>query len=186
MRRFAYADPPYPGCASYYSGDPNAAEVNHEILIGSLELSYPDGWALSTSVSGVSACLPFITVPWHVGAWCKTNPQPYAGQRWLRSWEPVIFGSVDTAGKPTVRDWFSSSTPRRKGQSGLNGSSLLGSKPPQFCNWLLLMFGFREGDTIDDLFPGSGVLSAQVEHMRQAPGLFDNDWETTTDDTLDR
>lgn len=169
MRTFAYADPPYPGCASYYKNDPNAAEVNHEILIGSLELSYPDGWALSTSVSGLACCLPFIQVPWHVGAWCKTNPKPYRGQRIIRSWEPVIFGGIDPKGKPTIRDWMSSSMPRRRNDGS---SGLLGSKPPEFCFWVLFMLGFREGDALEDLFPGTASMTAAVRKMEANPLLF--------------
>ena len=168
MRRvFAYADPPYPGCASYYAADPNANEVNHEILIGTLELHYPDGWALSTSVSGLAECLPLIRVPYHVGAWAKTNPKPYRGQRWLRAWEPVIFGGIDSKGKPSVRDWVASSMPRR-----VNGEGLLGAKPPEFCRWLLLMLGATPLDEVRDLFPGSGSLGRSRKQQAAQPELL--------------
>jgi hypothetical protein len=40
--RFAYADPPYPGCAHYYEGHPDfAGEVDHAALINRLVDEYP-------------------------------------------------------------------------------------------------------------------------------------------------
>jgi hypothetical protein len=48
--KMAYADPPYPGQAKRYKQEnPDALEVNHELLIRHLMDDYADGWALSTS-----------------------------------------------------------------------------------------------------------------------------------------
>lgn len=44
--RFAYADPPYIGCAHLY---PEKREIDHDELIARLLSDYPDGWALSAS-----------------------------------------------------------------------------------------------------------------------------------------
>ena len=168
MRRFAYADPPYPGCSTYYSADPLAAEVNHEILIGTLEVHYPDGWALSTSVSGLLECVPYISVPYHVGAWVKTNPKPYKAERWIRAWEPVIFGNVKHRGKPAVRDWLSCSA---RGRLASGHPGLIGAKPAEFCRWILFMLGLRPGDTVDDLFPGTGIMGRVCNDTLHS-GLF--------------
>jgi hypothetical protein len=34
-----------------------------------------------------------------------------------------------------------------------------GAKPEQFCNWLFAVLGMQKGDTLDDLFPGSGAVT---------------------------
>jgi hypothetical protein len=55
----AYADPPYPGKAWMYRGEPTyAGEVDHAALIASLKAF--DGWALSTSARALRHVLP-----WH-------------------------------------------------------------------------------------------------------------------------
>ena len=167
VKLLAYADPPYPGCAYKYADDPNANEVNHQILIGTLEAHYPDGWALSTSVSGLAVCLPFITVPYHVGAWVRTRPKPYRNQRILRAWEPVIFGNVNFKGRPKTRDWISA-TKERDTPKHLR---LEGSKPATFCFWLLDMLDYRHGDSVHTLFPGTRSLEL-AKRTRDAQPAF--------------
>jgi DNA modification methylase len=36
----------------------------------------------------------------------------------------------------------------------------LGAKPEGFCRWILDALGWQEGDTLDDIFPGSGMMGA--------------------------
>jgi hypothetical protein len=40
---------------------------------------------------------------------------------------------------------------------------LVGAKPEKFCWWVLNLLGFQPGDTLDDLFPGTGVMSRVCE-----------------------
>ena len=57
---------------------------------------------------------------------------------------------------PVVADLLSLSW-----QVGTRGNARIvtGQKPPGFCRWVLDLLGYRDGDTLDDLFPGSGVMS---------------------------
>lgn len=34
----------------------------------------------------------------------------------------------------------------------------ISAKPERFCAWLLDLMGYVEGDTVDDLYPGTGVM----------------------------
>ena len=36
---------------------------------------------------------------------------------------------------------------------------LTGAKPEAFCRWVLDLLGYANGDEIDDLFPGTSVMS---------------------------
>jgi hypothetical protein len=57
----AYADPPYPGCAWMYKGNPaTPARSTTRQLVASLEASY-DGFALSTSARALATVLPLFT-----------------------------------------------------------------------------------------------------------------------------
>jgi hypothetical protein len=51
----------------------------------------------------------------------------------------------------TVRDWVSTPITLKRGLSG--------AKPDTFCYWLFDLLNIQEGDTLDDLFPGTGAVS---------------------------
>jgi hypothetical protein len=51
-----------------------------------------------------------------------------------------------------VRDWVAESITLKRG--------LTGAKPRGFCRWVFDLLGARKGDTLDDLFPGSGAVTA--------------------------
>jgi hypothetical protein len=36
---------------------------------------------------------------------------------------------------------------------------VIGSKPPDFCRWLFGPLGALPGDSLDDLYPGSGIVT---------------------------
>ena len=163
--RFAYADPPYPGQAvKRYGG----AEVDHAQLVASLDQGY-DGWALSTS----AAALPEV---WSLApharcaAWLKT----WASNGWSRvrwSWEPVLFVTPRKGLRPGERSdvWDglvcapTCGTGSWQEISGKGG----GAKPYEFVRWILDLVGYRPGDELVDLFPGSGAVSrfAGVEYL---------------------
>lgn len=150
---FAYADPPYPGLAKkYYSDQPSfAGEVDHRALIASLEASAYDGWALSTSAAALRDVLPLCPSGARVTAWVKpigASPRTFGIHN---TWEPLIVvrGRALRGG---VRDWL-------RAQPARFGGSLPGRKPLSFCAWLFDLLGMVRGDTLDDLFPGSGVIT---------------------------
>lgn len=159
--KFAYADPPYPGCAHYYlKENPNACEVDHQALIDRLVAEFPDGWALSTSTAALrdvwNMCPPEV----RVAAWCKPfTPMKMGGKGGLHlSWEPVLYFTPTLRGKgrPVVggvcgRDWTVVSPPLRQ--------RIPGEKPLRFSWWIFQLLGAGPGDELVDLFPGSGAVT---------------------------
>lgn len=157
--RIGYADPPYPGqSAKHYSDHPDyAGEVDHAELLQRLD-TY-DGWVLHTSSTALAGVLhlaeeygvgPYRVMAW-VKPWCafkKNVPVAYA-------WEPVL---VKAPRKPTVnggivsRDYIAEGMTMRRGLSG--------AKPERVCWWLFDVLGAQPTDTLDDLYPGSGAVTA--------------------------
>jgi hypothetical protein len=152
--RFAYADPPYIGQAKkHYSHDPNCAEVDHKELVNRLVSDYPDGWALSLSSPSLKQILAYCpddvrVMPW-VKPFCSFKPNVNPAY----AWEPVIVRGGRKRGRdlPTIRDWVSANIMLKKG--------LCGAKPPAFCEWLFEVLGAQPGDELDDLFPGTGIVT---------------------------
>jgi hypothetical protein len=158
--KIAYADPPYIGCAHLY---PENREVDHAELIERLQSDY-DGWVLHASATPASMAIlaPLVAstgarwMSWVKGfaAFKKNVSVAYA-------WEPVI---VKACRKPVVckrivyRDWIQESITLRKGMTG--------AKPEKVCHWAFHMVGAEEWDDLDDLFPGSGAVTAAWKSWR--------------------
>lgn len=166
--RFAYADPPYPGCAHYYlKENPNACEVDHAELVARLVRDYPDGWALSTSSVALRDVLALCPPGVRVASWCK----PFAAWKISKNedgkaamapyaWEPVIFTTRSRAERAErlgvfCRDFLLESPPLRQ--------RVPGEKPHRFGWWVFSLLGAGPGDTMDDLFPGSGAVTEAWE-----------------------
>jgi hypothetical protein len=78
-------------------------------------------------------------------------------------WEPVIVvpGRRRRGGQ---RDWLSA-------QPARHGGELPGRKPLAFAAWLFALLGMQPGDTLADLFPGTGIIGrAWDELSRTAAG----------------
>ena len=157
-RRFAYADPPYPGLAGYYRGHPDyAGEVDHAALLS--RLATYDGWALSTSAAALPMVLALAVaqdVRVRVAAWIR-GPRPHATARHaLNAWEPVIYVPVPSCGAGETRrvDVLThgvapmTTLPTR----------VIGTKPAAFCRWVFDLVGATALDSMDDLYPGSGMV----------------------------
>jgi hypothetical protein len=163
--RFAYADPPYLGMACRYPEHPRSKlwddPQTHRRLMARLDRDY-DGWAYSLSSTSLPALLPLAPPGIRVAAWVKPFAAFKRNVRIAYTWEPVIFkpgrdSSKD--GAPVGRDHLSQVITLKRG--------LIGAKPPQFCRWVLGLIGYIEGDTVDDLFPGTGVMGLTVaDHHR--------------------
>lgn len=166
--RLAYADPPYPGKAYLYRGHRDyGGEVDHGELIRRL-CSY-DGWALSTSAAALpdvlALCPPGVRVAaWHRGA--------RAARSWraANAWEPVIYH-----GGRGIDPSRAAGATRRVDSLVLGVSALttlpgrvIGTKPPGFCRWLFDLLGAGPGDTLADLFPGSGAVAKAFATYTQA------------------
>jgi|ERR1051325_10534832 hypothetical protein len=173
--KFAYADPPYIGQAKRHYDCP---EVDHQALLTKLLREYEDGWALSCSSPSLFTLIPMVNdiEPRHdcrIGAWIKPFAVFKPGVNPAYAWEPVIWrgGHKRDRTEPTVRDWtkagnleefaewlcaafaardwVSANITLRKGLSG--------AKPRPFSEWVADLLGVRTGDTVDDLFPGTGA-----------------------------
>jgi len=179
-RRFAYADPPYLGCAKrYYGKRHDQAAVydtveGHRALIDRLESEFPDGWALSCHVPSLGVLLSMCRPGVRVGAWVK----PFSGVRpRVRArfgWEPVIYRtSLAWDFGPQFTDYVIANGNRKVGEREL----FEGQKPEVFAAWIADLLGYRVGDSIVDLFPGSGALSRAFAKLdaRCDAGLFQLD-----------
>ncbi len=152
--RLAYADPPYPGMAKLYVDHPDyAGEVDHAELVGRLE-QY-DGWALSTAASTLQEVLAVCPPDVRIGSWHVTNTKhPGNLGSWWWSWEAVIFKPA-RAPAVVTRDVLMSHTER----GFIGDPKIKGQKPPVFSRWMFSLLGARPGDTLDDMFPGSGGVA---------------------------
>lgn len=157
--RFAYADPPYLGYAKFYADRHPEAMIwdepaTHAALIDRLCADYRDGWALSLTTGNLKDILPMCPPDCRVGAWVKPFASFKPGVNPAYAWEPVIFrgGRKHDRADETTRDWVAESITLQRG--------LTGAKPRGFCRWVFALLNAQRGDTFDDLFPGSGAVTA--------------------------
>lgn len=164
--RLAYADPPYPGKGHLYK---EQKEVDHEALIA--RLCEYDGWALSTDEAALQYVLGLCPAGVRVLAWCKSDAMPYPPNPWA-SWEPVLLRPARWEGA-TVRSYYVGAAPPRG--FAARGPTLVGAKPEGFCEWVIRCLGAEKDDTLDDLFPGTGVMGRVWERwQRQAEIKLDS------------
>ena len=156
--RVAYADPPYVGCGKLY---PERAEVDHSVLVARLAADYPDGWALSCHSPSLRELLPLCPADVRVMAWVKPFVIFRPGNGRAYAWEPVLLrgGRSPSRYEPTVRDWVAAAAPTRRG--------IRGAKPAAFAYWLFSVLGLRPGDQFDDLYPGTGAVTAAWDHFER-------------------
>ena len=154
--RLAYADPPYLGCSGLYPEHPDSERwddpAEHGVLMAVMDRDY-DGWAFSLSATSLPALLPLAPAGIRIASWVKPFAAYKRNVRIAYTWEPVIFrpgrdSSKD--GAPVGRDHLAEPITLRRGLTGV--------KPARFCRWVLDLMGYVEGDTVDDLFPGTGVM----------------------------
>lgn len=167
--RFAYADPPYPGKSGYYTDHPDyAGEVDHHALIRQLE-KY-DAWALSTSAEALPRILKIADdyADVRVAAWIR-GERPTVAYQPLNGWEPVIYrGARLERRDPDARrvDYLiHHARPRTS-----DPNRVIGTKPAAFIWWLFALLGVHPGDTLDDLYPGSGGVARAAALIAVASG----------------
>lgn len=178
-KRFAYADPPYPGQSwRLYGKHPDyAGEVDHGALVARLVADFPDGWALSTSASALHEILPLCPKPepsrknkgrylqgtgTRVLAWVKPQA-PWRPVSVQYAWEPVLLcGGRPRDPQDTLRDWISCVP---------GPGDITGAKPLAFCGWIFNALGALPGDELVDIFPGSGAVSHAWDLWSSQPKL---------------
>jgi len=170
---FAYADPPYPGCAKvHYRDDPSgipAAEVDHAALIR--ELCGFEAWALSTHTPALRTLLPLCPDGTRVGAWVKPFASFKPNVRVAYAWEPVLFFGArkGTRQDITIRDWCAAMPPIFDRS---NDDKTKGTKPGDFCVWLFNMMGLSQKDELVDLYPGSGAVTSAWRQWQEQGRLW--------------
>lgn len=165
--RFAYADPPYLGCAArlYGAHHEKASEYDtveaHARLLARLEREFPDGWAYSLTSTTLGALLPCAPADVRIAAWVKTFAAFKPNVSPAYAWEPILFmgGRKQTREQDTVRDWVAAPITLRRGLPGV--------KPDVFCFWLFDLLGMDESDELVDLFPGSGAVARAHDSWRR-------------------
>jgi hypothetical protein len=160
-KRLVYADPPYPGKAFYYKDRPDyAGEVDLVALYRSLQ-GY-DGWALSTSPSGMRELLSLLPPEYSVGVhpWIKPHHQPLSiGPGNVHEY---LLVSPARKLKPGPADALYAAVARQ------GDSDLIGRKPLKFIHWMFELLGAKPGDSFEDLFPGSGVVGHAWKEFARA------------------
>jgi len=156
--RVAYADPPYLGQGAKYAElHPEALIWNdpetHRDLINRLVDEYEDGWALSATSQSLRTILPMCPQTVRVMAWVKPFAAFKKNVNPAFAWEPIIVngGRPRTDKMTYMRDWVAESITLKKG--------LTGAKPENVCFWLFDVMNMVPDDTLDDLFPGTGIVS---------------------------
>lgn len=185
MARLAIADPPYPPLARadgttiprasrwYGSGQVSASDVaadvhdaaaewddhaRHRALLLQLAEEY-DGWAIATSADGLAAYEP-IPAGARLMVWVRDS-EPGAN-RIRHRWEPVILypprDRRSNIGRGQVSDVLMVPHP---------SVGFRGAKPLEWVTWVLDAMSYdADTDTVDDLFPGSGLVTAGIAQQR--------------------
>jgi len=107
-------------------------------------------------------------------SWVKRSHGFLAGVRLQYCWEPVILKGgregPHRKGDPTLRDWVDASlegwTFRQMPENHVRGK-----KPQKFCFWLFDCLGLQPGDTLVDLYPGTGAVGQAWEQYQQDYGM---------------
>lgn len=179
--RFAYADPPYFGNGNLYDEHHSESRVwddieTHRALIGRLTEEFQDGWALSLTSGNLHDILPLVPRDARIGAWVKPFASFKKNVNPGYTWEPVIFRTTRKRdlSERTVRDHLVENITLRRG--------LVGAKPERFCSWILDLVGWRPGDEMVDLFPGTGVMGRVVQARTFDGSRLDSDEPMLLDD----
>lgn len=153
----AYADPPYLGCAKYYSDLHEEAGIwddpeTHRNLIERLYDDF-DAWALSLHTPSLAMMLSFCHPDVRIGAWVKPFASFKPGVGHAYAWEPVLFhfSRKRSREQGTWRDFIACPITLKKG--------FIGAKPEKFCYWVFEGLNLFPDDEFHDLFPGSGAVS---------------------------
>lgn len=161
--KIAYADPPYLGMGKKMYGKLHEEAAiwddpqSHISLMQKLEKEY-DAWAFSMTSTSLSILSPHVPEGSRFACWVKPFAAWRPNHRVQYTWEPIVFKTERSKGGkeiPSVRDHISCNIAMKKG--------LQGAKPDAFNDYILELLGWQPGDTVDDLFPGTGGLAEAIK-----------------------
>jgi hypothetical protein len=191
--RLALADPPYLGKSEMWYGEASTAALNftgtinqawkadrhpdaaawddpmtHRDLVARLVADY-DGWAIALLPDNLHDYLSWVPRDTRIAVWHDPSAMP-TGSHPRRRWEAVLVarcpgrrrvGNVPLA----VGDVLTCHHPGNRVKRGV--TVFAGRKPRQWTEWVLAMLGYcPTHDTVDDLFHGSGAVSATLAQGR--------------------
>jgi hypothetical protein len=186
MAKLCIADPPYLGRAVRWYGVGGCGDgrgigqadnhpdahiwddpETHKQLVRDLERDY-DGWAVAMSVHSLSTYLDVVETESRNGIRVCVWHKPAAvtsGNRIINGWEPVLIRV------PKDRKGYKSGLARTTDVLTVNPlrSGFIGAKPTEWTNWVLDLLGYRDGDEVTDLFPGSGAVTNALTQLRLFP-----------------
>ena len=119
--------------------------------------------------------LPLCPTGVRVMAWCRPNPPGRLNIFPTPSWEPVI---VKVARKKRSKgvDRVVDHLVMQPDVGFLADWDSPGNKPRGFSRWVFRSMGAEPGDTLEDLFPGSGAVGrAWTEYANQVSLPFNPD-----------
>lgn len=152
--------------SGFYKDHPDyGGEVDHQELVARMCTDY-DAWCLHTASTTLKEVLGLVPAETRVGAWVKPFASFKKGVNPAYAWEPVLFygGRNDSSAEnPTLTDWVSCPITLRKG--------LTGAKPPAVVAWCFRMLGMTPDDELDDLFPGTRIVSETWDSWRSQLSL---------------
>jgi hypothetical protein len=98
-----------------------------------------------------------------VCAWVK--PDAFPAGHIVRSWEPVLLRSPDR-GRGRDKQARDSLVANKQYRGAGSHKAFIGAKPPAWTRWVLDLMGYDpETDTVDDLFGGSGAVTAEINQQ---------------------
>ena len=184
----AIADPPYLGRAKRWYGaggcgdgrgrnqadnHPDAAiwdnPETHQELLTELLARY-DGFAIAMSVHSLSTYLDITGTDsrngFRVCVWHKPSAIT-SGSRITNNFEPVLIKVPDSrrgwaSNAARVSDVLVANPPK---------VNFRGAKPALWTKWVLDLMGYTDGDTVDDLFVGSGMVGNALENYQEQLNL---------------
>lgn len=184
MAKLCIADPPYLGRARRWYGEGGCGNgrgqgqadnhpeahlwddpATHQQLVHKLQDEF-DGWAIAMSVHSLSTYLSVVETESRNGirvcVWAKPSAVT-SGNRITNNWEPVLIKVPDfrkgwKSGGARTTDVLTCAPLR---------SGFVGAKPTEWTLWVLDLLGYEEGDTVHDLFEGSGAVSRALKQAGQ-------------------
>ncbi len=122
-----------------------------------------DGWALSTSAKTLQYVLSLCPPGVRIAAWCKPHGVSSKTRGAHNAWEPIIYKPARLR-RPGFPD-FLTALPAR------GGGTLPGRKPLAFCAFLFRLLGASPVDTLDDVFPGTGIIGRAFAELKRRPSF---------------
>jgi len=152
-KRFAYADPPYPGLSQRYYG---REEVDHRELVDRLVAEFPDGWALSTSATALRDVWALCPPDTRLCIWVSRRRSSTLAYEAIHVYEALLVAGGRQRPEPEILDL--TDVLIGGGHQRSHPDALTGMKPAAFCEWMFRLLGAVAGDELVDLFPGSGAV----------------------------